>query len=320
MMAARLNHLISVHAKAVTQMKRMSFSKNGFALALAIAIVAASASRPADANHQTDVQLPSTPLKFGVFAARFDSGGAFKLEGAGWPALSGDWKLKGDEIELVTSKAPKGCEGPGRYRVRLEGRHVSFSLVADDCVPRLMILNNSTWSPAEEAKVIPQRRITITSNTNGARPPKNADPSDAKGNWPSFRGTQAAGVAERQNLPDRWDGKAGENILWRTTIPGLAHSSPVVWGSRVFVTSAVSSDPKASFKPGLYGDGDASQDRSSQRWMIYELDKRAGKILWERVACEGEPREKRHMKSTYASSTPATDGRIVVAWFGSQGV
>src|SRR5262249_28054352 len=147
MMAARVNNLFSVSTKAASQMKRMSFSKLGFALALAVAIVVASASRPAGANQQTDLQLPSTPLKFGVFAARFDSSGAFKLEGDRWPALSGDWKLKGDEIELVTSKAPKGCEGPGRYRVRLEGKHVAFDLVADDCEPRRMILNNSTWSP-----------------------------------------------------------------------------------------------------------------------------------------------------------------------------
>jgi outer membrane protein assembly factor BamB len=93
-----------------------------------------------------------------------------------------------------------------------------------------------------------------------------------------------------------------------------------VWGNRVFVTSAISSDPKATFRPGLYGDGDASEDRSRHRWMIYALDKQRGTPLWERVAYEGEPLNKRHIKSTYASSTPATDGRIVVAWFGSQGV
>lgn len=301
-------------------MKKKSFSKPGFAIVFALAIMAAGSPRQAGAIQQTDIQIPSTPLKFGVFSARFDSGGSFKLEGDRWPALSGDWKLKGNEIELVTSKAPKGCEGPGRYRVRLEGRQVTFELVADDCVARRMILNNSAWSPAEEPKVIPTRRIKITANAKGARPPKNAEPGDANGNWPSFRGPQAAGVTEEQNLPDRWDGKTGENILWRTTIPGLAHSSPVVWGSRIFVTSAVSSDPKAGFKPGLYGDGDASEDRSTQKWMIYAIDKHTGKILWDRVAYEGAPREKRHMKSTYASSTPATDGRIVVAWFGSQGV
>ncbi len=140
------------------------------------------------------------------------------------------------------------------------------------------------------------------------------------GAWPSFRGRDAAGVADGQNLPDTWNVHTGQNILWRTLIPGLAHSSPIVWGDRVFVTSAISTDPNATFRPGLYGDGDASSDRSRQRWVMQALDRRNGKVVWERVAFEGVPLDKRHVKSTYASSTPATDGRTVVAWFGSQGV
>jgi outer membrane protein assembly factor BamB len=108
--------------------------------------------------------------------------------------------------------------------------------------------------------------------------------------------------------------------LWRRAIPGLAHSSPIVWGDVLFVTSAISSRPDATFKPGLYGDGDASDDRSVHRWMLYAIDTRTGKIRWERQAAQGAPRNKRHIKSTYASSSPATDGRIVVAWFGSQGI
>jgi outer membrane protein assembly factor BamB len=140
------------------------------------------------------------------------------------------------------------------------------------------------------------------------------------GSWPSFRGAQASGAADGQHLPARWNGTTGEGILWRAPLPGLAHSSPVVWGDRVYVTTAVSSDPKATFRRGLYGDGDASTDRSRHKWLVMALDTRTGKIVWERVACEGEPIEKRHIKSTYASATPATDGRIVVAWFGSQGV
>ena len=143
-----------------------------------------------------------------------------------------------------------------------------------------MIFDRSAWSPAEEAKVIATHSINSTAR---ALPPKYPDPGLVNGNWPSFRGTHASGVAEKQSLPGRWDGKTRENILWHTTIPGLAHSSPVVWGRRVFGANAVSSDPKASFRPGLHGDGDASQDRSPQRWMIYALKKRTGKILWERV-------------------------------------
>jgi outer membrane protein assembly factor BamB len=284
---------------------------------LASVIAATSASRPAGASQQADVQVPSHPLTFGVFVARFDPGGTYTLEGDRWPRLTGNWKSKGDEIELSTTGGPNGCNGPGRYRLRKDGSHISFDLISDDCTPRRMIIDRSTWSPAGEAKPTAPRRIVRTA---GARAPARPDPSTPGGSWPSFRGPQASGIAERQNLPDRWDGKTGENILWRTPVPGLAHSSPIVWGHRIFVTSAVSSDSNATFRPGLYGDGDASKDRSHHRWMIYALDKRTGKILWERIAHQGVPVEKRHIKSTYANSTPATDGRIVVAWFGSQGV
>lgn len=284
---------------------------------LVIGIVSTSTSRPAVTSQQTDAQVPAYPLRFGVFVARFDADGTFTLEGDRWPTLKGNWTSKGDEIALSTSSGPAGCESSGRYRLRMEGKRLNFNLISDDCRPRRMILDRSIWSPAGEVKIKAARRIVRTA---GARAPTRPDPNSSVGSWPSFRGPQASGIAERQNLPDRWDGKTGENILWRTPIPGLAHSSPVIWGHRIFVTSAVSSDPNANFRPGLYGDGDASQDRTRHRWMIYALDKRTGKILWERAASEGVPVDKRHIKSTYANSTPATDGRIVVAWFGSQGV
>jgi outer membrane protein assembly factor BamB len=264
-----------------------------------------------------ETKLPEEPLAFGAFVVQFVPGGSFSLMGKGWPALNGTWKLQGSEVELSMTGGPGGCDAPGRYRVRTEGKHLGFELVSDECRPRKLILDRSTWAPTTEPKVIPTRHITATANS---RATKLSAPKTAKGSWPSFRGTQAAGIAEGQNLPATWNAKTGENILWRTAIPGLAHSSPVVWGNQIFVTSAVSSDPKASFRPGLYGDGDASQDRSRHRWIVYALDKRNGKILWESVAHEGEPLEKRHIKATYANSTPATDGRIVVAWFGSQGV
>jgi outer membrane protein assembly factor BamB len=93
-----------------------------------------------------------------------------------------------------------------------------------------------------------------------------------------------------------------------------------VWGDRVFVTSAISSRGTATFKPGLYGDGDASDDRSSHKWTVFAINTRTGRIEWERVAVEGAPVDTRHIKSTYASATPATDGRTVVVSFGSQGV
>jgi outer membrane protein assembly factor BamB len=139
-------------------------------------------------------------------------------------------------------------------------------------------------------------------------------------NWPSFRGPAASGVADNQNLPVKWDTAHGTGIQWTAALPGLAHSSPIVWQDRIFVTTAVSSRPDASFKRGLYGEGDASDDVSPQQWKLICLDRRSGKILWDRTAYEGTPKEKRHMKATYANSTPATDGKVVIAFFGSQGL
>jgi outer membrane protein assembly factor BamB len=139
-------------------------------------------------------------------------------------------------------------------------------------------------------------------------------------NWPSFRGPAASGVADNQNLPVKWDAARGTQIQWTTALPGLAHSSPIVWGDQIFVTTAISSRPDASFKRGLYGEGDASDDVSPQQWKLISIDRKSGKIMWDRTAYEGVPKEKRHMKATYANSTPATDGKVVIAFFGSQGL
>ena len=139
-------------------------------------------------------------------------------------------------------------------------------------------------------------------------------------NWPSFRGANASGVAEGKPTPTSWDATKGTNVLWKTPIPGLAHASPVVWGDQVFVTTAVSSKGAEYFRHGLYGDVDSDKDISPHSWHVYALDKRTGKILWDRVAHEGVPKIKRHIKSTHASSTPATDGSHVVAFFGSEGL
>lgn len=295
-------------------MKQTNHFKLGLLLMIASAFFT---SGVAPLAAQTTTPLPTYPLKFGAFVARFDSGGTFTMQGQGWPALNGSWKSQGDQVELLMSGGPRGCDAPGRYRFQLNGKHVTFGVVSDDCKVRQIILDQSNWVPADEAKVVPARNITRTA---AARPPSRARSDSGKGSWPSFRGPQASGIVEGQNLPDQWNVKTGENIIWHTPIPGLAHSSPVVWGNRIFLTTAVSTDPKATFRPGLYGDGDASKDRSVHRWIIYAIDKNSGKLVWEREAHKGEPLEKRHIKSTYANSTPATDGRIVVAWFGSQGV
>ena len=285
-------------------------------IAIAWLLFAASAQPEASA-------LPSTPMAFGAFTATFDPNGTFSMQGQGWPAFRGTYKTERPNggqpgtIELLTPDAAGGCDKPARYTYAVKGAHVTFALVSDGCVTRRMILNGSEWRPSGEAVRIPERKIVSTRASRRSALPAAAP---AEGSWPSFRGPQASGVAEGQHLPDRWNPATGENVLWRTPIPGLAHSSPIVWGNRVFVTSAVSTQANASFKPGLYGDGDASEDRSPQKWMLYAIDRSTGKIAWERVAIEGVPIDKRHIKSTYASATPATDGRTVVALFGSEGL
>ncbi len=136
-------------------------------------------------------------------------------------------------------------------------------------------------------------------------------------NWPSFRGTNASGVSDRSKPPIAWSAEKSQNILWKTAIPGLSHSSPVVWGNRVFVITAISSDPRTSFNPRDRGIG-LADDSVKHTWRIYALDKTTGRVVWEKTAYEGVPRAKRHVKATQANSTPATNGKYVVALFGSE--
>jgi outer membrane protein assembly factor BamB len=282
-----------------------------FSILFAVPVIAGTALLSA----QQTPALPSTPMSYGFISATFAADGTFTMGGPGWGNLSGSWRAANGEVEFAGA-APPACKDPARYRYRIDGKQLTFELVGDTCMPRRMMLTDSKWLPAGEKPAIPERRFVRTSVSSRPWP----ETVKADGSWPSFRGTQASGIAEGQHLPDTWDVKTGRNILWHTPIAGLAHSSPVVWGNIVFVTTAVSSDAGAAFRPGLYGDGDASPDRSRHQWKLIALDKTIGKILWERIAAEGPPVDKRHIKSTYASASPVTNGRVVVASFGSMGV
>ncbi len=138
-------------------------------------------------------------------------------------------------------------------------------------------------------------------------------------NWPQFRGPQASGLETNAAAPTRWDVNGGDNILWQTPVPGLAHASPILWGDRIYVATAVPSG-KADLKLGLYGDVTSANDLVSHQWRLLALDKDTGKIRWDTLGFEGVPRAKRHPKSTHCSSTPATDGSHIVAIFDSEGL
>lgn len=139
-------------------------------------------------------------------------------------------------------------------------------------------------------------------------------------NWPQFRGPAASGVVEGGASAVTWDAAKSINTRWKTAIPGLAHSSPVVWGDKVFVTTSVNSAAKDETRFGLFGDVAPVQGDLKHTWKVYALDKATGKILWERIASEGVPKVMRHPKSTHADSTPVTDGKYLVALFGSEGL
>jgi outer membrane protein assembly factor BamB len=138
--------------------------------------------------------------------------------------------------------------------------------------------------------------------------------------WPQFRGPQGLGVADEQHPPVSWDLGTGRGVAWKTPVPGLGHSSPVVWGDLIFVTSAISSNPDSVFEPVLKGEQDFRTDRATHQWHVYALDRQTGRVVWDRLAHEGVPAIPRHPHNSYASATPATDGRHVVVMFGSEGV
>ncbi|MEE8376808.1 MAG: PQQ-binding-like beta-propeller repeat protein [Candidatus Aminicenantaceae bacterium] len=139
-------------------------------------------------------------------------------------------------------------------------------------------------------------------------------------NWPSFRGLNARGFSDGRPTPVTWNIESKKNIEWKTAIPGLAHSSPIIWGNRIFITTAISEEENPELKTGLYGTINPVEEDTVHQWIVYCLDKKTGKILWEQTAHEGVPKAKRHPMATHANSTAATDGNYVVAFFGSEGL
>ncbi|MDJ0835496.1 MAG: PQQ-binding-like beta-propeller repeat protein [Acidobacteriota bacterium] len=143
---------------------------------------------------------------------------------------------------------------------------------------------------------------------------------NASDNWPAFRGLNNAGIADNKPLPTSWSMETGENIRWKTAIPGLGHAGPVIWGNRIYITTAISGLKAPELKAGLYGDIKPVKDDSVHKWIMYCLDKKTGKIKWEKLLHEGVPKIKRHTKATHANSTPATDGKYLVNFLGSEGL
>lgn len=151
-----------------------------------------------------------------------------------------------------------------------------------------------------------------------AAPALAAEPSGVQ--WPQFRGPAASGVATGFPTLSDWDVDAKQGLKWKTPTPGLGLSSPVIWGDRLFITTAVGEKGDASLKVGLYGDIQPVDENFPHKFQVICLDKKSGAILWTQTAYEGIPKVKRHTKASHANSSAATDGKRVVAFFGSEGL
>jgi len=138
--------------------------------------------------------------------------------------------------------------------------------------------------------------------------------------WPGYRGYMASGVLDNANLPESFDFNKMINVRWKTEIPGLGLSSPVIWGDKLFITTSVSNSDQAGIKTGIYGEGMPVADSSVHDWKVICINKNSGKIIWQKTACTGIPKIKRHPKSTHANPSVATDGKYAVAFFGSEGL
>ena len=149
--------------------------------------------------------------------------------------------------------------------------------------------------------------------------------SAAAGNWPQWRGPDGSGISHEKNLPSEWS--PTKNIKWKTPIEGRAHSSPIVWGKMIFLTTALEGAEVAGAKAAkhMLGDKefvhpDSIGANKKHTFKVLAIDRDSGKIAWQVTAWEGTPYDDRHRKSSYAASTPATDGKMVYAWFGTEGL
>ena len=148
--------------------------------------------------------------------------------------------------------------------------------------------------------------------------------------WPGFRGNGGRGVAEGFPIRTNWNADPAANqtpadsqangVLWQTKVPGLGHSSPVIFGNKVFLVTAVASADDVPLQTKRGGNTAAADDNGEQEWLVLCYDKKTGKELWRRTARKSKPRTTRHPKATHANTSVCVDGKHVLAFLGSEGL
>ncbi|MBI3866456.1 MAG: PQQ-binding-like beta-propeller repeat protein [Planctomycetia bacterium] len=143
----------------------------------------------------------------------------------------------------------------------------------------------------------------------------------AERNWPQWRGPWATGVAPLADPPVEWSEADGKNIRWKTAIPGLGHSTPIIWENHVFLTTALAYGdalkPRYSTAPGAH---DNLPVTHRQKFIALAVDRQTGKILWQRTLREALPHDGHHNTASLASNSPVTDGKSVYVFFGTYGL
>lgn len=145
-----------------------------------------------------------------------------------------------------------------------------------------------------------------------------AEADDAWSNWPHWRGPLANGVAPAADPPIAWD--AETNVKWKVPIPGEGHATPIIWGDRVFLLSAVRTEQEAPLPAVVDADSKTELPGVYYQYIVICLDRETGETIWSDVAIEAPPVSGRHETNSYASGSPTTDGERLYASFGSQGI
>ena len=211
---------------------------------------------------------------------------------------------------------PLSLESTGElaFRIAEDGREVRFS-------GRAGTIEAVAVGPVG-APPVPMRRSVATVVEGAAAKVKVSDAPlrDATINWPAFRGANADGIGDGRDVPTMWNTESGDSVRWQSEIPGLGNSSPVVWGDRLFLTTAVAEGMEQKIRTGLTGEGTAVDEAVEHSWKVVALDKKSGEVMWSTVVGRAEPETRRHFKSSQANSTPTTDGRYLVAIFPTAGL
>lgn len=143
----------------------------------------------------------------------------------------------------------------------------------------------------------------------------------ADDNWAQWRGPLGTGVAPEADPPVVWNERDAQNIRWKTALPGRGHSTPIIWGDRIFLTASIpigeALKPRFSTAPGSH---DNAPITHKQRFVVIAVDRRDGRILWEHTVREALPHEGHHNTASFASNSAAADAQRVFAWFGSHGL